>query len=310
MSQKRKSQPYQIKGVDALFGEPSASEAAAELVPLSQICLPPQQPRYYFEPQAMQELVNSVKQYGILAPLLVRPKGQNSYELVAGERRYRAAQTAGLEEVPVVVRQLTDVEAFELALLENLQREDLNPVEETEGILQLLANKLNRTPEAVTTLLNQAAHSERESVNNVIHSPEWGLVVEAFSSIGKFTPNSFRTNRLPLLNLPQDVLKTLREGKIAYTKAKVIAGIKDEAQRKALLKVAISEDLSLSHIKERIKDLRAVPTGKNEEPSLSLKSRMNTAYTKAKKSKVWDDPKKQRKLEKLLSELEALLDGN
>ena len=304
---KHHTQPYQIKGVDALFGEPPVVEAAAEIVSLDQICLPQQQPRRYFDPMAMQELVESVKQHGILQPMLVRPLLDNKYELVAGERRYRAAQAAGLEEVPVVVRELQDSEALQLALLENLQREDLNPIEETEGILQLLALKLNKTCESAIALLNQAAHPERNSVDNVIHSLEWQLVQEVFNTVGKFTPESFRTNRLPLLNLPDEILDALRLGHIAYTKARAIAKVNDVTQRQALLESAIASDLSLTQIKERIAQITASSANKSgRSQSSSLKSRMDTAYRFAKRSKVWDNPKKQKQIEKLLVELEKL----
>jgi ParB family chromosome partitioning protein len=90
----------------------------------------------------MQELVESVQQHGVLQPLLVRSRSDDQYELVAGERRYRAAKEVQLAEVPVVIRELSDEEAMQLSLIENLCREDLNPVEETEGILQLLALRL------------------------------------------------------------------------------------------------------------------------------------------------------------------------
>jgi ParB family chromosome partitioning protein len=304
---KRSPQPYQIKGVDALFGEQSSTEEAAQRIPLSQIRLPQAQPRRYFEPQAMQSLVESVKQHGILSPLLVRPKGQDLYELVAGERRYRAALEAGLDEVSVVIRELTDEDALQLALLENLQREDLNPLEETEGILQLLALKLNQTPESAIALLNAAAHPERNSVDNVIHSPEWQTVIDVFTSVGKFTPESFRTNRLPLLNLPDDIKEALRSGRLSYTKARAIARVKGQLERQELLDAAISEDLSLNEIKDRIKSLQPTNVTLDEGQPASLKSRVDKAYAKIKKSKIWDDPKKKRQLEKLLAQLEALL---
>ncbi len=277
MNRKTKgNQPYQIKGVDALFGEDAVIEAVAELVLISQICLPHKQPRRYFDHQAMEELVESVRQYGILQPLLVRPKGNNKYELVAGERRYRAAVSVGLAEVPVVIRELADEEALQLAILENLQREDLNPIEETEGLLQLLALKINGTPEAVITLLNQAAHPERNTVDNVIHSEEWRLVTEVFAAVGKFSPESFRTNRLPLLNLPNEVLDALRQGTIAYTKARAIARVKNESQRQVLLESAIKENLSLAQIKERITNITTV-SAINSNESRSLKARWRNA---------------------------------
>jgi ParB family chromosome partitioning protein len=303
---KRSNQPYQIKGVDALLGEPSSTETTAQLLPLSKIRLLQAQPRCYFDSQAMQSLAESIKQHGILSPLLVRPKGQNLYELVAGERRYRAAVSAGLDEVPVVIRELTDEDALQVALLENLQREDLNPLEETEGILQLLALKLNQTTEAAIALLNAAAHPERNSVDNVIHSSEWQAVVDVFTRVGKFTPESFRTNRLPLLNLPDEIKEALRQGRLSYTKARVIARLKDPQERQKLLEAAIAEDLSLNEVKDRIKSLEFAKATLDEGQPRSLKSRMDKAYAKIKKSKIWDDPKKKRQLEKLLAQLEAL----
>ncbi len=228
------------------------------------------------------------------------------YQLVAGERRYRAALEAGLDEVSVVIRELTDDDALQLALLENLQREDLNPLEETEGILQLLALKLNQTTESALALLNAAAHPERNSVDNVIHSPEWQAVVEVFTSVGKFNPESFRTNRLPLLNLPDEIKEALRQGRLSYTKARALARLKEQPERQELLEAAIAEDLSLNEIKERIKSFQAAKRVQDEEQPPSLKSRMDKAIAKIKKSKIWDDPKKKRQLEKLLAQLEAL----
>jgi ParB family transcriptional regulator, chromosome partitioning protein len=298
-------QPYQLKGVDALFGEASSSQVAAQTLSLSQISLPSQQPRRYFDPQAMEKLIASVKQYGVLQPLIVRPQKKGKYELVAGERRYRAALAANLPSVPVVVRELSDEESWQLALLENLQREDLNPVEETEGILQLLSWKLGREPEAAISLLNQAAHPERESVDNVIHTREWRVVLEVFDAVGKFTPESFRTNRLPLLKLPDEIKEVLRSGRLAYTKARAIAKLKDPEQRKILLEAAISEDLSLSQIQERIKSLELQEVEKGE--TQTLKIRVDIALRQVKKSNVWDDPKKKRRLEKVLAELESLV---
>ncbi|MFW9265535.1 ParB/RepB/Spo0J family partition protein, partial [Nostoc sp. CALU 546] len=123
-------------------------------ISIDSITLPSNQPRRYFDPQKLQQLKESICTHGILEPLLVRPLEKiGQYELVAGERRYRAAKEAGLPLVPVTVRELTDAEAVQLALVENLQREDLNPVEETEGILQLLSLKLQIDVAEVTSLL-------------------------------------------------------------------------------------------------------------------------------------------------------------
>lgn len=154
MSPRRASQPpadrSKLKNV-ALFKEED-DELTSSTVQLDKIVLPATQPRRYFDPQAMQSLVESVKQNGILQPLLVRPAG-DKYELVAGERRYRAAQTAALTSVPVTVQEMSDEQAVQYALTENLQREDLNPVEETEGTLQLLALRLGCETAQVSSVL-------------------------------------------------------------------------------------------------------------------------------------------------------------
>ncbi|MGL4499759.1 MAG: ParB/RepB/Spo0J family partition protein, partial [Planktothrix sp.] len=133
----------------------SDNSTVCENIRLDQISPPAFQPRKYFDEAAMEELTVSVQQHGILQPILVRPLGENQYELVAGERRYKAAKALGLTQVPVIVRQMSKPEAMQYALMENLQREDLNPVEETEGILQLLAINLNYSVEQVRSLLHR-----------------------------------------------------------------------------------------------------------------------------------------------------------
>ena len=143
-------------------------------------------------------------------------------------------------------------------------------------------------------------HPGQNSVDNVIHSSEWQAVVDVFTRVGKFTPESFRTNCIPFLNLPDDVKEALREGRLSYTKARAITRVKGQQERQDLLNAAIAEDLSLNAIKERLKSLQEAKRSLQEEQPPSMKSRMEKAYTKIKKSKIWDDPKKKRQLEKLL----------
>jgi ParB family chromosome partitioning protein len=280
-------------------------------VAIESIHLPQEQPRRYFDTHKLQSLVQSVKEHGILEPLLVRPKTDNQYELVAGERRYRAAKEANLSQVPVVIRELSESEALQLALVENLQREDLNPVEETEGVLQLLALKLNLAVEEVTSRLYRMYNEVKGNVNsanpNVRVSDQDPTVQSVFDSLGLMSWESFVKNRLPLLNLPSELKEALCRGEIAYTKAQAIARVKDEQERKALLKAALEENLSLTQIKERIASLKEKKVSNNESELPSLRSRMDIAYTKAKKSTIWEDPKKQKRLYKLLAELEALV---
>lgn len=306
---RKRDQPYQrqIRTFDTVFSSEEPQEVT-QLVPLSSIRLPAQQPRRYFEQQKMAQLVLSVKEHGILEPLLVRPLPDGEYELVAGERRYRAAKEVGLLEVPIVARELTDEEALQLALVENLLREDLNPVEETEGILQLLALKLDLSVQEVIAVLYRMQNEAKGKVTrNVTGSPEQEQVQWVFEGLGLMSWESFIRNRLPLRNLPEDVLEVLRQGKLAYTKAQVIARMKDEQARKALLEAATSEDLSLTQIKERIAAIKMKSADNSENPPSSLRSRVDTTYAKLKKLKLWDNPNKQERLEKLLAELEALV---
>jgi ParB family chromosome partitioning protein len=232
----------------------------------------------------------------------VRTLPDDKYELVAGERRYRAAIAAGLDEVPVVIRSLSDEDALALALIENLQRENLNPVEETEGILQLLGLRLGTAKDEVGSLLYRMLNDSVRLTNNVISQPEAELVKEVFTNLGLMSWESFISNRLPLLKLPKDILEALRSGRIAYTKAKAISKIKDETERLTFLEESIAQSLSLSQIRERLKQARSVPEGEK-----TLKSRMDMTYRRLLQAKFWDDSSKQKKLEKLLAQMEALL---
>ena len=304
MSPRQRTQPpadrSKLKNV-ALFSE-EEEPTVPSTVALDQIILPATQPRRYFDPQAMQSLVESVKSEGILQPLLVRPVDEK-YEVVAGERRYRAAIESGLTEVPVTVREMTDDQAVQYALVENLQREDLNPVEETEGILSLLAFRLECDLEEVTSKLYRMENEAKGKVTrNVSGKEETEAIEQVFTSLGRMNWQSFVRTRLPLLKLPTDILEALRAGRLEYTKAKAIAQVKDEDERQRLLSDAIHDFLSLSRIRERVKETQ-VPS--SEPPTLA--ERMGATYKLAKKQKVWDDPKKRKKLESLLGQIEALL---
>lgn len=307
---RKSDRPYKGKAnLDVLFGE-EESQTAPQTVPIDSITLPVSQPRRYFDPAKMEQLIASVKAHGVLENLLIRPlpDKDSSYELIAGERRYRAALAAGLQEVPVTIRSLTDEQALQISLVENLLREDLNPVEETEGILQLLALRLNVAREDVTSLLHRMRDEQRGKVPHNVMGNSLGQTLQAvFEELGSITWESFVSNRLPLLNLPDDIKDALRMGKIAYTKATAIARLKEQPERQELLEAVIASDLSLNEIKERIKSLQAAKRSLQEEQPPSLKSRMDKAIAKIKKSKIWDDPKKKRQLEKLLAQLEALL---
>jgi len=311
MNLSKKEQPYtsKLKGVAALLGETSA--VTTQFVAVEAIRLPAQQPRRYFDPEKLEQLVISVKEHGILEPLLVRPLQLGEYELVAGERRYRAAKVVGLSEIPVIVKELSEEQALQLSLVENLQREDLNPVEETEGILQLLAFKLECSISNVPALLYQMKNFLDRNVdlrNNVVPQPEsheQQQVQAVFQDLGLMSWVSFTTHRLPLLSLPEEVLDVLRQGKLAYTKAVAIARVKDDQARKLVLQEAIIQNLSLKQIRERIANI--TKTSQQQEQLLNLESRSRELISRLQKAKLWQNPKKQKKLERLLAQIEDLL---
>ncbi|ACC84910.1 ParB/RepB/Spo0J family partition protein [Nostoc punctiforme] len=300
----KRDKPYgrRLKGLEALIGESVDTVPCGQFVTIEKIQLSVQQPRRYFDPKKLEQLVQSVKEHGILEPLLVRYLSNDKYELVAGERRYRAASLAGLTEVPVIARSLNDQEALQLSLVENLQRDDLNPIEETEGILELIALQLDkRVPEVISLLYKMQNILAGKVTDNVISNSDAEDVKMIFTGLGLMEWESFTANRLPLLRLPDEILEVLRQGKIEYTKAKVIAKLKEKTERIALLEEAILQNLSLNEIRERLK------TRKSSTEEKELEKQIDSTYKKMKKSKLWDNPKKRKKLELLFAQIEILI---
>lgn len=211
------------RGLDALF----ADNAVEEISPTSAVKLSindiepnKNQPRKTFDEDALAELADSIAQHGIIQPLLVRPMPDGSYQLVAGERRWRAARKAGLTEVPVVIRELSDSETMELALIENLQREDLNPIEEAEG-LKLLMDTYGLTQE------------------------------EAAARVGCSRPAV--TNALRLLSLPATVLELTRDGKISAGHARALLSFADQAQMLEVVELILKKGISVREVERLAK---------------------------------------------------------
>ncbi|WP_457638496.1 ParB/RepB/Spo0J family partition protein [Oceanithermus sp.] len=217
------------RGLDALLPKTSGSSTR---LPLASIKPNPQQPRRNFNQASLEELAASIRKQGLLQPLLVRPRG-DVYELVAGERRYRAAQLAGLKEVPVIIRDLDDREALELALVENLQREDLNPVEEALGYQRLL----------------EMGYSQAQ-------------IAEA---VGK--ARSTVTNALRLLQLDEESRNALAEGSISAGHARALLML-PESQRPRLLRRIIKEKLSVRQA-ERLASRPQKPRRREAYPQLA-----------------------------------------
>jgi ParB family chromosome partitioning protein len=242
----------EVLGTALLKGK-RAQGAGREVVtvPLEAL-LPSPQPRRRFE--NLEALARSIREQGVLQPLLVRSLGNGRYAIVAGERRYRAAKMAGLAEVPVRVLDLSEKEARLLALLENLQREDLNPYEETLGVLELLSEELGKTREEVVGLLHRMRDEARGKVpHNVVGSPEAKRVEEVFRALGRMSWESFVQHRLPLLGLPEDLRAALEEGTLPYTAALELKKVKDPEARARLLEEA-KGGLSLRELKARVRE--------------------------------------------------------
>ncbi|WP_235595996.1 ParB/RepB/Spo0J family partition protein [Mastigocoleus testarum] len=302
---------------DSDFSEQNSVEQTNKIISAEQIKLDPNQSRRYFDPKKLEELSQSIKEVGILQPLVVRQLNDGYYELIAGERRFKAAEIAEISELPCVIKEIDENTLKKVRLIENLQREDLNAYEETIGILELLALQLKMTKTQVVSLLHRIEKANRQKADNVIRSKKNNqtdnliptenieLINSIFAYIGRLSPESFRVNRLPLLNLPQEIQEALASGKIEYTKARAIAKLKIEDERKQLLIEAIENNLSLNDIQQRVKDILAQNKGITTP---SLKEEYKKLSKQLGYSKVWNNPKKKKTLEKLLNQIRTLLD--
>lgn len=202
------------KGLVSLMGEANAevgSVAPDNMLPIARIKANPNQPRKNFDETKLKELADSIKQNGILQPLLVRKSG-NSYQIVAGERRYQAAKLAGVKELPVVIRDVSDDEVLQLALIENLQRADLNPIEEAQGYRQLIDDR-SLTQEELGKILSKS--------------------------------RSAIANTLRLLDLPEEVQNLMAAGELTAGHARAILAVPSQEGRERLARKVIDEHLTV-----------------------------------------------------------------
>ncbi|WP_320163801.1 ParB/RepB/Spo0J family partition protein [uncultured Trichococcus sp.] len=216
------------RGIDALFSNFEDIEKIDEKtekvqeIPLDEIRPNPYQPRKTFDDSTLRELADSIMLNGVIQPVILRQSSVKGYEIIAGERRVRASRLAGKTTIPAIVREFDETAMIEVAILENLQREDLTPLEEAEGY-QTLMNKLNLTQ------------------------------VDVAQRLGKSRP--YIANHLRLLNLPQDVKRMLQEGLISMGQARTLLGLNDESLISELAKRAAEEGITVRHLELLVQQL-------------------------------------------------------
>ena len=228
------------RGLDALFNTsappqaiPAVIESALRDIPISDIRSNPYQPRKHFSPTELRELEESLKANGLLQPVAVRPaKNGKGYELIAGERRLRAATSLGWTEIPAVVKDLNDGELLTLALVENLQRFDLNPVEEAEGYERLI-REFGYTQQSVAEMVGK----DRSTVANAVR----------------------------ILQLPPAVRELLQQGKLSVGQARPLLGLESE-KIPALARQIVDEGWSAREVERRVKDIAVLPESKRGRP--------------------------------------------
>ncbi|MDD2955548.1 MAG: ParB/RepB/Spo0J family partition protein [Oscillospiraceae bacterium] len=221
------------KGLEALFVDNTAGDGGVVTLRVSEIEPNKGQPRKDFDEGALADLADSIRVHGVIQPLLVRPVPTGGYQLVAGERRWRASRMAGLAEVPVVIREMSDNEVMELALIENLQREDLNPLEEALGY-QALIEAHGMTQEQVA------------------------------QTIGKSRPAV--ANALRLLRLPQEVSELVRQGALSAGHARALLGMESPEQIIAAAKLAVEKELSVREVEKIARISAPAPVKEKKEP--------------------------------------------
>lgn len=251
------------KGLDALFEDNSntTGETGSENIKISEIVPNKNQPRKEFEQAALEQLADSIKEHGVIQPLIVRPMTTGGYQIVAGERRYRASRMAGLMELPVIIRELSDKQSMELALIENLQRENLNPIEEAFGYRELM-DAYNFTQETVS------------------------------KSVGKSRP--VIANALRLLNLPEKVLDYVKNGELSAGHARALLALEDDEQIVLIAQKVVENGLTVRDIEHFSQQKRPV-TPKKAKIRNSFFDEMELALTSELSRKVKVDLKAKKK---------------
>lgn len=295
-----------------------ATQSEVVNISLDNVILPAKQARRYFDEVKLKTLADNIKKVGLLQFPIIRERNDGKYDLIAGERRVRAGKIAELDTITCRIIKCDDKTAKEIQLVENLKREDLNAWEETRAIMDLLCTELDIEEKEIKQLLNRMNNeqsgrasqktridNEEESNHNVMLTERINTIKMLFVNMGLMTWESYIKNRLPLLNLHDDVTENLATGKIEYTKAKVINKIKDDVTRLEILNKAVAEKLSL----EQIKALIPKPVAQAKESEFKQAKKRVAEISKKINATLWKDTDKALEIDSLISQLEKLLEN-
>lgn len=244
------------RGLDSLFAGTEDWGTSIQEIPVGELDPNPDQPRRTFSAESISQLADSIREQGVLQPLLVAPAGGGRYMIIAGERRYRAGREAGLETLPCIVKDIDVIRQREIALIENLQREDLNPIEAAKGI---------------RALMDQCGYTQ-EKVS---------------ARLGKSRPAV--ANMLRLLQLPDEVTEMVKDGLLTAGHARVLAGVNDSAEQLRLARKAVEEGLNVRQMEQLVKSSAGTKPKKRSVPKrlpaeleeLQEKIRMRTGLKSA-----------------------------
>ncbi|MCR3955958.1 MAG: ParB/RepB/Spo0J family partition protein [Gudongella sp.] len=217
--------------VDTLIGDSSNRDEAVLSIPLNNIIPKPDQPRKIFQEDALKDLAQSITENGVIQPIIVR-KLENGYEIIAGERRWRAAREAGLDEIPCIIREIDDITADRISLIENVQRENLNPIEEAQAYKRIMKE-----------------YSLKQD--------------ELAKAVGK--SRSYISNNMRLLNLDERVVQYIYEGKISGGHGKALLGIKDKDEQLKAAEKIIHFGLNVRDTESNVKKKKKIRTKKRKE---------------------------------------------
>jgi ParB family chromosome partitioning protein len=238
----------------------------AQWVPLNRIRTKIQ-PRRYFDEQKLNELADSFAAQGFKGAINVRPLEDGTFELIAGERRYRAARLAGLDKVRCLIDEYTDEDALRFALAENMLREDLSKLEEIEGLLDLIELEHRISREQIIKLIQSEGHHRKRSGGNVSPSAEF-LKVESILKHFGINVETFRTKYLKGLSLPPELKNVHMEGRLSFNSALELGKVKDSKARSALLQEALNGGLSCRDIQQKARSA-ASSTTSSAKPAVS-----------------------------------------